>query len=112
MVQRPFLLLSLPIIIYCGFAYGVSVMWSNLVNGTVSVVLSAPPYSFAPSIVGLFYIANLIGATVGSFLTGVVSDWLTIKIARRNGGVVEAESRLWIYLYPTIMYAAAMILWG
>ncbi|KAK5057484.1 hypothetical protein LTR84_011484 [Exophiala bonariae] len=65
MAVRPFLFISLPVVTYCGFGYGAAIMWSSLVNGTASLILSYPPYNFQPSIVGLFSIASLLGIAVG-----------------------------------------------
>lgn len=65
MVKRPFTFVSLPVVVYCGFAYGCTVVWSNLMNGTTSLILSSPPYNFKASIVGLFSLASLIGTAVG-----------------------------------------------
>ncbi|KAK5057485.1 hypothetical protein LTR84_011485 [Exophiala bonariae] len=37
---------------------------------------------------------------------------IAVRLARRNGGILEAEYRLWLYVYPTIVFPAALILWG
>lgn len=47
MVLRPLRLLSYPVIVYCGFSYGCSLIWYSVLNGTASVVLSSPPYNFS-----------------------------------------------------------------
>ncbi|EXJ88082.1 hypothetical protein A1O1_05010 [Capronia coronata CBS 617.96] len=112
MAARPFLFLSLPVVVYCGFGYGAAIMWSNLMTGTSSLVLSYPPYSFEADMVGLFSIASLLGVAVGCLCGGPISDWIALRLARRNGGILEAEHRLWIYVYPTVIFPAALILWG
>lgn len=112
MIKRPFMLVSLPVVVYCGFAYGCTVVWSNLMNGTSSLILSSPPYNFKASMVGLFSLASLLGTAVGCIGSGILGDWFIIKMARRNGGIVEAESRLWLYVFPVIGVPAALILWG
>ena len=65
MMWRPFTFVSLPIVVYSGFAYGCTVVWSLLSSGTSSLVLSSPPYNFKASIVGLFSVASLLGCFVG-----------------------------------------------
>lgn len=62
---RPFTFLSLPVVVYSGFAYGCTVVWALLTSGTSSLVLSSPPYNFKASIVGLFSVASLLGCIVG-----------------------------------------------
>jgi hypothetical protein len=87
-------------------------IWFNVLNATASVILSAPPYNFPASMVGLSYVATLIGVCVGSFVTGRLSDWLTIKIARRNGGIMEPEHRLWPFAICVLVVPGSLLLWG
>lgn len=64
-IWRPFTFLSLPVVVYSGFAYGCTVVWALLNSGTSSLILSSPPYNFKASIVGLFSVAGLLGCIVG-----------------------------------------------
>lgn len=48
MIVRPLKLLSFPVVVYCGFSYGASLIWYSILNATASVVLSSEPYSFSP----------------------------------------------------------------
>ena len=65
MVWRPFTFVTLPVVVYSGFAYGCTVVWALLNSSTASFILSSPPYLFKPSIVGLFSLASLLGCLVG-----------------------------------------------
>lgn len=65
MMWRPFTFVSLPVVVYSGFAYGCTVGWALLISGTSSLILSSPPYNFKASIVGLFSVASLLGCVVG-----------------------------------------------
>lgn len=47
-----------------------------------------------------------------SLFTGRFSDWLTIKLARRNKGIMEAEHRLWPFLICLILLPGSLLLWG
>lgn len=47
-----------------------------------------------------------------SLFTGRFSDWLTIKLARRNNGVMEAEQRLWPFLLCVLTVPGSLLLWG
>lgn len=105
-------LLSWPVIFYAGFSYGTYLVWFNILNATASLILGGEPYNFTPAIVGLSYLACIIGVTVASLFSGVFSDWFVIRLARRNGGVFEPEQRLWLFAAATIILPAGSILWG
>ena len=62
--------------------------------------------------VGLSYLSPLIGVFVGSAYTGGVGDWLVVKMARRNGGMMEPEHRLWMFAISLILIPGGLILWG
>lgn len=104
--------LSWPVIFYAGFAYGSGLIWFNITNATASVILSGPPYNFAPSMVGLSYLSCCVGVIAGSLISGRLSDWLTIRLARRNNGFMEAEHRLWPFILCVFLIPGASILWG
>ncbi|KAH8433690.1 putative MFS transporter [Aspergillus melleus] len=104
--------LSWPVIFYAGFSYGSYLVWFNVLNGTASIILGSAPYNFSSSMVGLSYVACCIGVVLGSLFTGRFSDWLTIRLARRNNGIMEAEQRLWPFTICLIIVPGSLILWG
>lgn len=104
--------LSWPVIFYAGFSYGSGLIWFNITNATASVILSGSPYNFSSSMVGLSYLSCCVGVIIGSLVSGRLSDWLTIKLARRNGGFMEAEHRLWPFIVCLVLIPGASILWG
>lgn len=73
--DRPFLMhwralqsikfLSWPNIFYAGFSYGTYLIYFNILNATASILLGGAPYNFKPSIVGLSYVAAVIGTILG-----------------------------------------------
>ncbi|KAF2826812.1 MFS general substrate transporter, partial [Ophiobolus disseminans] len=104
--------LSWPVIAYCGFSYGSYLILFNILNATASIILGGAPYNFSASMVGLSYLSCVVGVIVGSLTSGRLSDWLTIKLARRNNGVMEAEHRLWPFATCLIMVPGSLLLWG
>ncbi|KAL7949505.1 major facilitator superfamily domain-containing protein [Trichoderma barbatum] len=109
---RSLKLLSWPVIFYAGFSYGSYLIWFTVLNATSSIILSGAPYNFKPSIVGLSYLSCCVGVVIGSLVSGRLSDWLTIKLTRRNNGIMEAEYRLWPFAICVILTPACLILWG
>ncbi|KAM0162832.1 hypothetical protein ACHAQE_001616 [Botrytis cinerea] len=112
MMIRPLIFMSLPSIAYAGFSYGSNLIWFNVLNGTASLILSAPPYNFSSSMVGLSYVSPLLGVACASFYSGVIGDKVVLWLARRNKGVLEAEHRLWLFSVSIILIPASLILWG
>jgi hypothetical protein len=104
--------LGWPIIFFCGFSYGNYLISFTILNGTASIILGGPPYNFSPSITGVSYLSCCLGVITGSFYSGKCSDWLMLKLARRNAGVSEAEHRLWPFSLCAILVPTGMLLWG
>ncbi|KAG0648241.1 putative MFS-type transporter [Hyphodiscus hymeniophilus] len=112
MMIRPLLFFSLPSVVYAGFSYGSNLVWFNVLNGTASLILSAAPYNFSSSMVGLSYVSPLIGVACGSFYSGVIGDRVVLWLARRNKGVLESEHRLWLFSASLVLIPGSLILWG
>ncbi len=112
MVTRPLVFLSFPVIFYAGFSYGSNLVWFNVLNATASLVLGGEPYNFAASMVGVSYVSPLIGVAIGSFYTGYIGDRVVLRMARRNGGMLEAEHRLWLFAPSLLLIPLGLILWG
>lgn len=81
-------------------------------NATASAFLSAPPYNFNSSQVGLTYLAPLFGSIAGGFVAGPLADWHTLRLAWRNGGVREPEQRLWALAIYSTAVPLGLLLWG
>ncbi|KAF2099206.1 MFS general substrate transporter [Rhizodiscina lignyota] len=111
MVMRPLIFLTFPVVFYAGFSYGSSLVWFNVLNGTASLILGET-YGFPASMVGLTYISPLIGVAIAAFYTGIIGDRFTLKMARRNGGILESEFRLWLFAPSVILVPWALIQWG
>lgn len=65
MVLRPLIFLSFPVIFAAGFMYGAILCYFNVLNGTTSLILAGAPYNFSSSMVGLTYVACLLGSATG-----------------------------------------------
>ncbi|KAB8416411.1 hypothetical protein FH972_024930 [Carpinus fangiana] len=104
--------LTFPVPVYAGFAYGSTLIWFNVLNATASTILGGPPYEFAPAIVGLTYLAAVIGTAIGMIYTGTLSDRIVLRLSRRNKGVMEPEFRLWLFAITTLLIPFSLLLWG
>ncbi|KAF7550001.1 hypothetical protein G7046_g8159 [Stylonectria norvegica] len=106
------IIFQFPTIAWAGFVYGTCLAYYNILNATASPVLSAPPYNWGSSQVGLIYIGPLIGAGLGCVWAGVVADRLTLWLTRRNKGIREPEQRLWPLALSALFSCTGLILWG
>ena len=41
-----------------------------------------------------------------------MADWLVLKLARRNKGIMEPEHRLWLFALSALLIPGGLILWG
>ncbi|PYH35466.1 putative serine/threonine protein kinase ENV7 [Aspergillus neoniger CBS 115656] len=60
----------------------------------------------------LYYLSWPVVFYAGSLFTGRFSDWLTVRLARRNNGVMEAEQRLWPFAICLLLVPGSLLLWG
>lgn len=109
---RPLLCASLPPVVWAGLIYGVQIMWLSLTSNTQSTFFTAEPYNFSSGSVGLTNLSSLVGSIIGMFFGGYVADWIVLKLARKNNGIVEPEMRLWLMIFPTIINAAGLLMYG
>ncbi|CAH0027566.1 unnamed protein product [Clonostachys rhizophaga] len=108
----PFILLQFPGVVFAGLLVGSILAWYNVVGGSLALILSGPPYNFVSNVVGLFYLANAIGVTIGCIISSFASDRLALWMAKRNGGVMEPEHRLWLCLIGLLAHPAGCFLYG
>lgn len=111
MTTRPLLFLTFPVILYAGFSYGTNLIWFNVLNATASYNL-VTTYHFSASMVGVSYVSPLIGVAIAAAYTGWFGDWFIIRMARRNGGIMEAEHRLWLFVPSLLLVPGGLLLWG
>ena len=44
--------------------------------------------------------------------TGGAGDWLVLKLARRNQGIMQSEYRLWLFSLAIPLVVGGLVLWG
>ncbi|KAF4466105.1 HOL1 substrate-H+ antiporter [Fusarium albosuccineum] len=106
------LLLMFPGMFFGGLLVGGILAWYNVVGGSLALILGSPPYNFSANNIGLTYLASVVGVTIGCFVSGWMSDALALRLARRNGGVMEPEQRLWTCLIALVAHPAGCLLYG
>ncbi|KAM0747706.1 MFS general substrate transporter [Meredithblackwellia eburnea MCA 4105] len=70
---------------------------------TYASVLTAAPYNWANSIVGLPALGQIVVAFICFPMLGSFSDWVVRFKAQRNGGVHQPEYRLYALVFPYVL---------
>jgi MFS family permease len=106
----PWKLFAFPIVEFAAFVVSWSCSSFLTINLTQSQVLAAPPYNFTPLAVGFTNFAVMVGAFIGLFTAGPLSDWVSARSTKRNNGVREPEMRLPAMIpYVIIMFVGNII---
>jgi MFS family permease len=103
---------SFPGVIFSGVQWGAQDAWLTFYITTEDDTWSGPPWNYGDVGVGLMNVPCLIGAVLGCFYGGYLSDKFVIWMARRNGGIQEAEHRLWLMLPLIVINPLGMLLFG
>lgn len=109
--RRPFFLWTFPTAVIPGFMFALGCTAGIVSFNTISEILSSDPYDFSSTKVGLICFATLIGSIIGYF-TGLLSDFVVLNLARRNGGLKEPEMRLWTLALSFVYAAVGYMLYG
>jgi MFS family permease len=90
---------SFPAVIYSGIQWGAQDAWLTFYLTVEEDNWTSAPYNYSDVGSGIMNVPCLIGALIGCFYGGVLSDYFVIYMAKRRGGIREAEDRLWL-MYP------------
>ena len=100
-MYTPFLMMfSIPGIFFMALEYGLMTACGTLTTTSQSSVMTEAPYNFSSSGIGLMSLPSFIGVTIGTLVYGPLSDYLALRLSKRNKGVFEPEMRLW----PVIIF--------
>jgi MFS family permease len=103
---------SFPAVIYSGIQWGMQDAWLTFYLTTEDDDWSVAPYNYGDAGVAIMNVPTLIGAIIGCFYGGYLSDYFVDWMAKRNNGVREAEHRLWLMFLTAIISPLGMFLFG
>jgi len=90
----PWKLFAFPIVEFASFVVSWSCSSFLTINLTQAQAFAVPPYNFNSQSIGFMNFAILIGAFIGLFSAGPLSDWISARATKRNNGIREPEMRL------------------
>lgn len=102
----PWKLFLFPIVEFSSFVVSWTASSFLTLNLTQSQAFANPPYNFTSTKIGFFNFAILIGALIGLFTAGPLSDAIAARLTKRNRGIREPEMRL----VAMIPYVILMVL--
>lgn len=90
----PFATLLLPGVAWAAYCYACTVAFSIATSLSLSSIFGAAPYNFSTGNIGLTVLSPFVGDVLGNLVPGPVTDWLAVRLSRRNNGVYEPEFRI------------------
>ncbi|CAK7233776.1 hypothetical protein SBRCBS47491_008726 [Sporothrix bragantina] len=111
LATRPVLLLALPSVFWATMVMSVTIGFITAITSNVSPAFSTA-YGFEAWQSGLCFFAGVIGALLGVFFGGHLSDWVADYFTRRNGGIREPEMRLPAIMISVITGPLSLVLYG
>ncbi|KAG5367775.1 putative MFS-type transporter [Yarrowia sp. C11] len=103
-----------PAVIYSGLQWGAQDAWLSFYLTTQEDTYGEEPYNYSPTRIAVMKVPLIIGASIGCFYGGYLSDKFVHWCASRpsRNGVREAEDRLWMMLLNCIISPLGMYLFG
>ena len=103
---------TFPAVWYSGLQWGSQDAWLTFYLTLEEDIWTLPPTNYSTSQSGVMNIPCLIGAVIGCFWGGYLSDRFVYWRASKRGGIAEAEDRLWM-MYPcAIISPLGLLLFG
>ncbi|KAL8765451.1 MAG: hypothetical protein Q9209_007478 [Squamulea sp. 1 TL-2023] len=99
-----------PVVVIGVFIYAFAWYWWIV---SVITMIPAAYVQYSPQIQGLLFIGLLLGTLFSEmFASGRLSDYVVVKLAKKNNGVRLPEMRLWLAYPAALLSAIGLIIWG
>ncbi|PVH96082.1 major facilitator superfamily transporter [Periconia macrospinosa] len=105
-------LVKYPHVMYGALQFAAGIAWLTITGTVLSIAFSKPPYNFNPASLGYMGIGALIGNVIGAIYAGWLGDIAIVWFAKRKGGWYEPEMRLYLLVFPVVVHAGGIILFG
>ena len=103
LILRPFPLFFHPAILWACLIQGTLIGWTVMIGVVLAAIFLGPPLFFDEVKTGYMYTGAFVGAVLGFLLAGLLADWSTKFMIRRNKGVYEPEFRILLVIPQLVM---------
>lgn len=94
LLLRPFPLFFHPAIVWACLIQGTLIGWTVMIGVVLAAIFLGPPLWFNEVETGYMYTGPFVGAIIGFLVSGLLADWSTKLMIKRNKGVYEPEFRI------------------
>ncbi|CAK4034435.1 MFS-type transporter [Lecanosticta acicola] len=101
-----------PAVLYSGLQWGSQDAWLTFYLTVEEDNYYDPPWNYSNQAVAIMNVPTLIGAIIGCIYGGYFSDVFVGWMAKRRGGISEAEDRLWLMFASAFINPAGLMLFG
>ncbi|KAL8999280.1 MAG: hypothetical protein Q9169_001825 [Polycauliona sp. 2 TL-2023] len=94
LLLRPFPLFFHPAVLWACLIQGTLIGWTVMIGVVLAAIFLGPPLWFNEVETGYMYTGPFVGAILGFIISGLLADWSTRLMIKRNKGVYEPEFRI------------------
>lgn len=107
-----FKVFTLPAVWLSGILWGLQDAYMSFFLTTQDTYFYDAPWNYSDTGVAVMNVATLVGAVIGCFMSGVLSDKHVLWLAKRKNGLFEPEYRLWLLFITMLISPLGLILFG
>lgn len=112
LLLRPLPLFLNPAILWACLIQGTMIGWTVFIGVVLAAIFLGPPLFFDEVKTGYMYTGAFVGAVVGFLGAGLLADWSTKVMIRRNRGVYEPEFRIVLVVAQLVFGCAGLYGFG
>lgn len=107
-----FKVFTLPAVWISGILWGLQDAYMTFFLTTQDTYFYDAPWNKSETGVAIMNVATLIGAIIGCIMSGILSDYHVLWLARRNNGRMEPEFRLYLLFITLVISPLGLIMFG
>jgi MFS family permease len=107
-----FKVFTFPAVWLSGILWGLQDAYMTFFLTTQDTFFYDEPWNYTDTGVAIMNVATLIGAVIGCIVSGILSDYHVLWLAKRNNGIMEPEYRLWLLFITLFISPLGLIMFG